>query len=151
MSESKIWRTIRDKLSVGHRRLWRNEVGKGLLIRHPHSHTRQAIISECIALAESRGGSGARIAYGLCVGSGDLIGWEEVVVTPEMVGSRVLVFTSVETKTATGAVRQEQDNWAELVNSRGGRAIIARSLDDARNQLDKPFTGAHAERPNEGR
>ena len=151
MSESKIWRTIRDRLSVGHRRLWRNEVGKGLLIRHKHSHTRQAIISECISLAESRGGSGARISYGLCVGSGDLIGWEEVTVTPEMVGRKLLVFTSVETKTATGQVREEQDNWADLVNSRGGRAIIARSLDDARNQLDKPFTGVQAGPPHEGK
>ena len=50
MSEGKIWRDIRDKLSKGPMRLFRNEVGSGLAIRHKHAFTRQAIISECIAL-----------------------------------------------------------------------------------------------------
>ncbi len=150
MSEGKIWRTIRDKLSRGTRRLWRNEVGHGLVVRHRNPKIRQKIIDRCKSVAEGFGGSAERIAYGLCVGSGDLVGWEEVTITPEMVGRRVLVFLSVETKTATGGVREEQTTWLNAVNDRGGRAIIARSLEDAQNQLDNPFTGADAGGPTDG-
>ncbi|HET6725908.1 MAG TPA: VRR-NUC domain-containing protein [Gammaproteobacteria bacterium] len=135
MRESKIWRQIRDALSCGPRRIFRNEVGNGVAIRHKHPFTRQAIISECIALAEKRGGSGSRIAFGLARGSGDLIGWETVEVTQEMVGTKVAVFTSIETKTATGATRPDQAAWLEAVNRAGGKAIIARSVEDARQGL----------------
>jgi len=137
MSEGKIWRDIRDKLSKGTMRLFRNEVGNGVAIRHKHAFTRQAIISECIALAASRGGSGARIHFGLTPGSGDLIGLRTITITPEMVGKRVAVFTSCETKTATGAIRAEQLNWQRFVNEAGGIAVIVRSLEDAENKLQE--------------
>jgi ribosomal protein S19 len=39
------------------------------------------------------------VQFGLCKGSADLIGWKRVTVTPEMVGSTVAVFTSIEVKT----------------------------------------------------
>ena len=137
MSEGKIWRDIRDKLSKGPMRLFRNEVGNGVAIRHKHAFTRQAIITACCELAAKMGGSGARIHFGLAVGSGDLIGLRTITITPEMVGRKVAVFTSCETKTATGGIREEQRNWQRFVNEAGGVAVIVRSLDDAENKLQE--------------
>ena len=135
MSEGKIWRDIRDKLSHGPARWFRNEVGNGVAVRHKHPYTRQVIITACIELAAKMGGSAARIHFGLTVGSGDLIGLETVVVTEAMVGRKVAVFTSCETKTATGKVREEQANWQNFVNSAGGIAVIARSVEDAEKKI----------------
>lgn len=135
MSEGKIWRDIRDKLSHGFCRWFRNEVGSGVAIRHKHPQTRQAIISECIALAAARGGSGARISYGLTVGSGDLIGPQSIVITQAMVGMKVAVFGSCETKTETGRMREEQVNWQRFIQAAGGIAIVATSVADAENKL----------------
>lgn len=137
MSEGKIWREIRDKLSHGASRWFRNEVGNGVAIRHKHAQTRQAIITACCELAAKMGGSGARIHFGLTVGSGDLIGLETVVVTQAMVGRKVAVFASCETKTATGSIRDEQLNWQRFVNSAGGIAVIARSREDAEKKLSE--------------
>lgn len=142
MRESVILSAIRDKCSRGLVRLWRNNVGKGVMIAHPHAQTRQAIISECIKLAEARGGSGARITYGLHVGSGDLIGYRVVTVTPEMVGRRVAVFTSAEVKNERGRESPEQVAWREHIASVGGLAFVARSVEEAQKHLDNPFTGA---------
>ena len=86
MSEGKIWRDIRDKLSHGPLRLFRNECGNGVAVRHKHPHTRQAIISACIELAAKMGGSASRIHFGLTTGSSDLIGLKTITITPEMVG-----------------------------------------------------------------
>lgn len=145
--ESKIQTDIRDKLSNGRVRLFRNNVGQGLMISHKHGFTAQAIIGKAIDLARSLGGHAQRIRFGLAVGSGDLIGYQTVVITPEMVGKQVAVFLSCEVKTEKGPVREEQYRWAAHINSVGGRAIIARSLEAARAELDKPFIGVDAKSP----
>ncbi len=147
MKESRIWRAIRDKLSSGDVRLFRNESGSGVLIRHRSQSIRQAIIAECHAVALRHGGSAARVAYGLGKGTGDLIGMKRVTVTQDMVGKQVAVFLSVECKTATGATRPEQIAWQQFVNSFGGKACVARSVEDAANQIDKGFSGVHSQQP----
>lgn len=75
----------------------------------------------------------ARPLYaGLCVGSGDLIGWKSVVVTPEMVGKKIAVFTSIEVKEPhRGRASREQLNWISNVCESGGIAGIATSGDEA--------------------
>ena len=135
MSEGKIWRDIRDKLSHGAIRLFRNEVGNGVAVRHKHPYTRQAIITACIELAAKMGGSAARIHFGLTTGSSDLIGLKTITITPEMVGCRIAQFVGVETKTATGSMREEQKRWLSFVNQAGGLAIVARDLAEAENKL----------------
>lgn len=150
MKESEVLQKIRDACNRGPVRLFRNNVGKGVMIAHKHSETRQAIITDCIALAAKRGGSGARITYGLGVGTGDLIGYRTIVVTPEMVGRRVAVIASCEVKTDTGRPSPEQVAWMEHIRLVGGIAFVARSVEEAQNQLDKPFTGADAGSPNNG-
>ena len=70
---------------------------------------------------------------GLFPGSGDLIGWRTVTVTPDMVGKPIAQFLSIEVKTPTGRVRPDQTNWLVQVNLSGGHAIIARSVSDTDN------------------
>lgn len=73
----------------------------------------------------------------LAEGSGDLIGYTPVKITPEMVGQTIAVFTSIETKTLTGQAFQKQKDWRDRVNQRGGKAGIARSVDDAIKIIEK--------------
>jgi hypothetical protein len=75
---------------------------------------------------------GRVIRYGLFTGSGDLIGWRTVVITPDMVGRHIAQFMSIEVKTPKGVVRPEQLVWAENVRKAGGIAVIARSVDDVK-------------------
>lgn len=100
-------------------RLWRNNVG---------------------CLMDKRG---VPVRYGLCnsskklndaIKSSDLVGITPVVITPEMVGQTVGVFTSYEIKRPgwkyTGAGREKaQEAWLALVRSLGG---IARFVSDLR-------------------
>jgi hypothetical protein len=74
---------------------------------------------------------GVPVRYGLQPGSSDLIGWRTVTITPEMVGTTIAVFTSIEVKTATGRLRPEQQQWLDAVQSAGGIAGVARSVSDA--------------------
>ena len=78
---------------------------------------------------------GVPVRFGLHPGSGDLIGWTPVTITPEMVGQTVAVFTSVETKSPRGRPTKEQVTWAQVVASSGGLAGIARTDDDLDNIL----------------
>ena len=75
--------------------------------------------------------TGRPVQFGLARGSADLIGWRTITVTPEMVGQRIAVFTSVEVKTERGHVRPEQHAWQRTVSAAGGIAGIARSIQDA--------------------
>jgi len=144
MSETSIMKAIRDKLSRGAVRLYRNNVGQGLMVYHKHAQTKQTIITRCIALANELGGSASRLSFGLGVGTGDLIGYQRIRITPEMVGRDMLVFVSCEVKTDAGASREEQVAWAEHVCAMGGKAFVARSVEQAQQELDKPFIGVEA-------
>lgn len=67
---------------------------------------------------------------GLCKGSGDIIGIKSTVITLDMVGKTLGVFTSVEVKLPRGKVSPDQASFKEHISLCGGIAIIARSLDD---------------------
>ncbi len=69
---------------------------------------------------------GQYVRYGLCVGSSDIVGWHSVTVTPEMVGSRVAVFTAIEAK-VNAAVTEEQRNFLRAVSDAGGIALVVRN------------------------
>lgn len=88
-------------------RTWRNNTGK---------------------LKDARG---VWVSFGLAVGSADLIGIHEILVTPEMVGTTIGQFFSCEVKTSTGIVSKEQEVWAETIRRLGGKAVTWRSESDA--------------------
>ena len=107
MSEQSIQQHIRIACSTGATRLFRNNTGT---LRDQH---------------------GRPVQFGLCKGSADLIGWKQVTVTPEMVGTTVAVFLSIEVKAPTGRIRTEQQAWLDTVQAAGGIAGVARSVEDA--------------------
>lgn len=111
VGEQLIQQRIRLKCSNGKTRLFRNNTG---------------------VLRDQKG---RPVQFGLCKGSADLIGWQSVVVTPEMVGKTVAVFTSLEVKTALGRVSPEQEQWQRAVKAAGGLAAVVRSVEDAERAL----------------
>jgi hypothetical protein len=77
------------------------------------------------------------VNFGLCVGSSDLIGFQSVTITPEMVGQKVAVFTAFEIKTPKGKPTPAQTKFIEMVRSFGGIGAIVRSVGDAVNELSR--------------
>lgn len=82
--------------------------------------------------------TGRLVTFGLARGSADLIGWRTVVVTHDMVGQHIAVFTSIEVKTPTGRVRPEQQAWLSVVQGAGGIGGVARSVGDACKIIETP-------------
>jgi len=113
-SEQTIQQQIRLALSRGPVRLFRNNTGT---LRDQH---------------------GRPVTFGLAKGSADLIGWTTRTITPEMVGSQVAVFTSIEVKTPIGRISPEQQAWLQAVQAAGGIAGIARSVEDAEGLTTAP-------------
>ncbi len=74
---------------------------------------------------------GQRIDYGLTPGSADIIGITPRIVTAEDVGRTLGIFTSIEVKTGSGRLQQNQIQWGTFVTSNGGIAVEARSEQDA--------------------
>jgi len=62
-------------------------------------------------------------------GMSDLGGWVPVVITPEMVGSTLAVYTQAEVKT-TDRLSPEQAQWLQIVQRFGGIAGEVRTYDD---------------------
>ena len=68
------------------------------------------------------------IRDGLCKGSSDLIGWAPVTVTPDMVGSKIAVFTAVEVKLNKNGkykATDDQKRFISAVLNNGGFAGVA--------------------------
>lgn len=121
--ESSIQREIMlDLCSKPNVRVFRNNCGMGFV----GTVTSENAVS--VTLKNHR-----RVPFGLLDGSHDLIGWKTVTITPDMVGRQMAVFTSIETKSATGTVRPTQKLWLEAVRRSGGITGIARSREEARS------------------
>ena len=106
----------------------------------------EAAIQQQIRLALSRAGSvmhrnnigayrddqGRVIRYGVGnPGGSDLIGWTPVLITHDMVGGILGVFTAIEVKAPRGRPTEAQLNFLRQVQLGGGIAGIARSTQDA--------------------
>lgn len=83
--------------------------------------------------------TGRPVQFGLARGSADLIGWRTITITPDMVGTRVAVFTSLEIKTPTGRLTPAQHNWLGAVHGAGGIAGVARSVADSLHIIETPL------------
>ena len=71
-------------------------------------------------------------ATGLPPGFSDLFGFVPVEITADMVGRTLAVFSALEIKTRTGRVTPQQSAFLKAVNDNGGKAGVARSVEDAR-------------------
>jgi len=69
------------------------------------------------------------IAYGLHPGSGDYVGWEPIVITPDMVGQTIAQFFSLEVKSAEDRLSDRQRTWNQWVIRDGGRAEVWQAKD----------------------
>lgn len=79
------------------------------------------------------------------VGASDLQGWTSIVVTPELVGRRVAIYTAIETKNSKGGdKRKDQKNFIEQICKAGGIAGFASSAAQAQG-LVRDFKGAASE------
>jgi hypothetical protein len=120
-SESRVQALVRLEAPEKGVRLWRNNVG--VLVDLEGRPVRFGLANDTKALNEK-------------LKSGDLIGWRKTLITPDMVGTYVAVFTSRECKPEdwmpappTNVVRfareEAQRQWARLVNDDGGDARFA--------------------------
>lgn len=71
------------------------------------------------------------VQFGLFPGSSDLIGWQSLEITPEMVGKTIAVFTALEGKTKGVRTKKNQQNFINRVIESGGIAGVFRSDDQA--------------------
>jgi hypothetical protein len=123
----------------GAARLWRNNVGTGWA--GPATRVTTGNL-RAVALGLQPGDvvirSGRPLHAGLCQGSSDLIGYRSLLVGPEHVGQRLALFAAVEVKSATGRASAEQRAFLDHVAAAGGRAGIARSVEDAQAIMEAP-------------
>lgn len=125
-SEVETMREIMLDASARGDRLWRNNTGmawQGIVRKLPNGD---------IVLHKPR-----PVHFGLAEGSGDLIGLHRVRIEQRHVGSTLAVFTSVEVKSARGATREAQRAFLHAVQTLGGLAGIARSVEDARRITER--------------
>lgn len=120
MSETNILREI--LLALGSRpdvRLFRNHTGAGWTGRLVARNGRNVVLQD------------ARFCnFGLAPGSSDLIGWQSVMITPDMVGHCFARLLAIEVK-ARGRVTKQQRDFLRVANEMGAAAGVARSVEDA--------------------
>jgi len=70
-------------------------------------------------------------ASGLPTGTPDLIGFKEIIISPDMVGKTIAQFCAIEVKAGKNKTTTEQDNFLNVVQRAGGITGVARSAEDA--------------------
>ena len=128
MAEGEIGKRIMLRASELGKRLFRNNTAMGWAGKVQINHEKDGSLTAVVRKAHP-------LHAGLCVGSSDLIGFTPTIVTQEMVGRVVAVFTAVEVKDGTKPT-PEQLNFIEQVKKAGGIAGIAHSVDEFEGLLN---------------
>lgn len=134
MSETALLHRLLIAFSNAGARLFRNHVGlayQGKAIRVTRACSVRVEPGD-VVIEKAR-----LVKAGLCVGSSDAIGWTSRVVTPDMVGKRIAVFTAAEAKSEQGRLTPEQDNFLKQVEHAGGIALECRDVDSSVDALNK--------------
>ena len=79
---------------------------------------------------------GNYVKYGLGVGSSDLIGWTETLITQDMVGRTVAIFTAIEAKMPGKKPTEAQRKFIAAVLRAGGIATVAYSSKDVQHAIE---------------
>ena len=127
MSEKQILNDILIESSERGWRLFRNNTAEGWagkLFRSPMPTSIRLNPGDVVVR------SAFPIKAGLCKGSSDLIGWKPVLITPDMVGKTVAIFTAIEVKYGTTITTEEQKNFIDQVNKNGGIGKIVYGVDE---------------------
>src|SRR4030042_2106676 len=61
----------------------------------------------------------ARPFHGAPEGFGDLVGWTSIIITPDLIGKTLAIFTMEEVK-ATGKLSAAQERFKEIIERMGG-------------------------------
>jgi hypothetical protein len=123
VSEAQLLADILLAHSRGNVRLWRQNSGtawQGRIVSQDHS---RLVLSPYYAI---------KLAP---EGTSDIGGLVSEIITADMVGRSIAVYTGIEGKTKTGRVSPAQQAFLDMVLKMGGRAGIARSVEDARRIL----------------
>lgn len=119
MSESDLYPAIMGAHSRGNTRLFRQQSGlawQGTIVQH----TRTRLILD-----------NPRAIRSGVPGMADLGGLTAVKVTESMVNTTIAVYLAIEAKAGRGRLTPEQAMFLEMVRQLGGRAGVARSVEDA--------------------
>lgn len=81
--------------------------------------------------------SGRWVQFGLCTGSSDLIGWNPVTITQDMVGKTIAQFLAIEVKGQNGKLTLEQQQFIDLVNNNGGLSFMVRDTNELESRLKR--------------
>jgi hypothetical protein len=132
MKETDLGRKIQVEASKAGARLFRNNVGEAWVgLAQVVERGKRVFLEEGDIVIRHK----SRVVYGLCVGSGDHIGWKTITITPEMVGKKIAQFVSCEEKKKGGHTDKDrlekQHNWRDAVNAAGGCAFITDNVEDA--------------------
>jgi hypothetical protein len=142
--ETLMMQSVRKAISRGPWRWWRNNNGmgwQGESIRVTSTNLndcRDAIQPGDLILSRPR-----PLHAGLQDGSGDYIGWREIIIQEHMLGQRIAQFVSAEAKGPRGALRTDQRRWLEQVRRSGGLAFVFTNLEDARRAMDSGLAEGH--------
>lgn len=117
MKEQNLYKALQAKHSK-HGILFRNNTGTAYQGKRAVYNNRQVITDP------------RPISFGLCVGSSDLIGWTEIIVTKDMIGQKIAIFTALEVKNLSGKATKEQINFIKQVRKSGGIGEILRWVDE---------------------
>ncbi len=108
MKETPILKRIMRRCSRGAARLFRNNVG------------------------QYQDGAGNWVRYGVGgPGASDLLGWLQVVITPEMVGMTIAQFLAIEVKQPGKDATDDQATFGRMVSDAGGLFGVAHSPEEA--------------------
>lgn len=128
--ETFIQRSIQLQLCDENTRLFRNNVG------FAWQGSNFTIREGQLFSGKARG-----VHYGLANGSSDLVGPHSVIIEPWMIGTRVAVLCTIETKSERQRLDPQQRIFLDVMKKLGGLSGVARSVDEARaiiTSLDHP-------------
>jgi hypothetical protein len=120
MDEAEVQKLLRLEASRRGWRLWRNN--RGVAYDNRGVPVRFGLANDSMSVNNN-------------LKSSDLIGIAPIIITPEHIGRKIGVFTSIECKKPnwkyTGSKNETaQRNWIDLVNMLGGYAKFVSSLED---------------------